>query len=804
MSDKHSVSKLKDLEKDNPFPIASLDPKEKEQGKYGTQIAKYIYYRGILKDRTSERRTLARENRDYAANRMDINKFKTLLDATIDNEGDKSYLNIDWTPQTPCKKFVDTVVGDMINQDHKIQFNAIDNNAKKETTRVRDEYYGKIARAEEMREMEEMAGISLEGKSDIPLTNKEEVDIYMDLEYKQAVEIGMESIVDYELEVNEWDTKLKKRLIRDMVENNKACVRLYFDKNNKISIKYVDAPEKYYSSFTDEPDHSDVEYQAVLDKISIGELRKRDIHGKVSEAQWFKIAKASANKYGNPKWRYGTEFRNAHGSAYEDYSYDDFRVEVLDFVFYTVDRMTYSETEDKYGGKHVNRKPFGYKKPKRSRKNIEVLTREMEMSYEGVWAVDSDVLIGYERSKNILRPATKEGKSTSPKLLRKFVYFEPNLYNGTSSSFVDVIKPNIDMIQLLVYRKRHVVAEMNPTGVAVDVDGLNNVMSQLKEDNPLNIFKMYKQKGIMPYSRTDVNGDPANGMPIQELNSNFVNVIMGIDQAIISEIEHIRSNGGINDARDGSSPDKDALVGIEKMRLLASNNTTREMYQGYLDGIYAQTGQVTARMVQYKVEFGGGIKEYDNIIGEQGVKSVEFSKSITMAQLGIKIEALPTDDEIEYLIGLLNESLKNKELRPEDALEIKRVLNIKKAERLLVHRRKQYAEEKMDEFREREQITAQREEASAMAAAEADKIKKQAEAEAAILVEQEKARLKREEITHETNEKMKLIDREGYWKSKLIEEQQEGGNDATIGAVDAPRIHANPGGAATRQANPNP
>jgi hypothetical protein len=801
---KYSDTDLRDKVKENPFPVVSLDPKEKEKNKYGRQIAKYIYYNGLTEDYSSERRTVAQENRDYASNRQDINKYKGLLDAEIDNQGDKSYMNIDWSIQTPGKKYVDTIIGDMINQDHKIQFNAIDNNAKKETRRARDEYYGQIVRSRDIAQLEEMSGLALEKKNDLNLANKEEVDIYMDLEYKQAIEIGMETIVDYELEMNEWDTKLKARLIRDLVENNKACARLYFDKNNKIGIRYVDAPLNYYSSYTDEPDHSDVEYQAEIKYMSIGELRKRDIYNEVSEEQWFKMAKNNQSKYGNAAWRFGGNYNNTHEYNGMQYSYSDYRVEVVDFVFYTVDRMTYAESEDKYGGKHMTRKPHGYKKPERSRKKIEVMTREMEMSYEGVWVASTDVLMGYGRSQNILRPKVKEGKSTSPKLLRKFVYFEPNVKRGVSSSFVDVIKPNLDNIQILVLRKRHLVAEMNPTGVAIDISGMSDVMTALKEKDPKKIIKMYKQKGILPYSRTDINGEPSNGVPIHELGTGFVQSLIGLDQAIMTEIEHIRSNGGINDARDGSSPDKDALVGIEKMRLLASNNTTREMYKAFLDGIYAQVGQVAARMVQYKVEYGGGIKEYDNVIGEQGVKSIEFAKDITMSQLGIKIEALPTDEEVDYLLNLLNVSLQNQDLRPEDVLEIKRVLNIKKAERLLIYRRKVYAEEKMAEFQQKEEITAEREKASALAAAEASKIKAQAEAEATIEVEREKARLKREEISWETNNKLKEIDREGYWKERLIEKQQEGAEETSVVSVDAPKVLSNPGEAATRHADVTP
>lgn len=802
----YSKSKINQLVKDNPFPVMSKDPAEKQKKSFGVNVAKHIYFKGIQEDVTTDRRSIASENRDYGSNRQDINKFKGLLDAEIDQSGNTAYINIDWSIGVPGMKFVNTIVGDMINQDHKIQFNAIDTHSKARLKKDRDRFFGELVKEKDLREMEAAAGIALAKRGSFKPQNEEEIGIYMDLDYKQAIEIGMEQIVDFELYNNDWEKKIKKRVIRDFVENNKGACRLYFDRNNQIRLRYVDAPMNFYTSTTDEPDYSDTEYQAERKLMSILELKSRDINNEITEEQWFNIAKEGSNRNNNPAWKFGEAYNYSHMYDDTEYAYDDYRVEALDFIFYCEDRWTWEEKDDKYGGRHLSKKSYGYKIKPRNTKNAELIEKDIEMSYEGIWVVNSDVILGYGRSKNILRPTPKNGERISPKLIRRYVIFEPNLRNGTSKSIVDLMKPNLDTMQLLILRKRHLIAEMTPTGVAIDVAGLTDVMSLLKEEDPMRIIKLYKQKGVLMFARTDVNGDPANGMPVVELNNPFAEQLVALDNAIINEIEHIRANTGINDVRDGSSPDKDALVGIEKMRLLASNNVTREIYKGFLDGVFSQVGAVIARMVQYKVEFGNGIKEYENIIGEVGVKQVEFAKDITMAQLGVKIEALPTDDQIQELLNMLNISLKNKEIRPEDYLEIKRVMNVKKAERLLIYRRKEYAKRQMEEFQQKEQITAEREKAAAMAAAEAEKIKQQAAVEAEIAKGREELRFKKELDDHETMNKMKIIDRENYWKDKLLEKQISEGEDQGGGqfGIDKPRINQNPGGAIQRQVNVNP
>ena len=796
----YTQSSIEAKVKENPFPVESLDSKEKSEDGYGKKIAKFIYYRGIARDISTNRRTIAIENRDYANNRNDINKYKPLLDADLDNNGDTSYMTIDWSNQHPGKKFADTVIGDMINQDHKIQFNAIDKNSKAKVSKARDDFYGKIVRQRDIQEMEAASGLVVEDRGDFVPTSKEEVDIYMDMNFKQAIEIGMESIVDFELYHNAWDKKLKKRVCRDFVENNIGSVRLGFDRNNQIYLRYVDAPVDLYTSYTDEPDYDDVEYEAERRFMSIRELKRKDLNNKITQEQWFKIAKSASNKNGNGAWKFGDSYSTYASSEYGDYSFDDYRIEVLDFIFYTIDRLTYAEKQDKYGNNHLEKKAAGFEL-KEGSKYKDIVSTEMEMSYEGFYVVDSDIIVGYGKSKNIMRPQTEAG--LTPRLLHRYIIFQPNLRGGTSKSIIEVMKPNLDTIQLLILKKRHLIAEMNPSGVAVDVTGITDVMAALKETDPMKIIKLYKQKGILFFSRTDVNGDPANGLPIQEINNPFAENLIALDQSIMAEVEQIRQNTGINDVRDGSSPDKDALVGIEKMRLLASNNTTRELYQGYLDGVLAPIGAVMARMIQYKVEYGNGLKEYDNIIGELGAKAVEFAKDITMTQLGIKIEALPTDEQVQTLLDMLNISLQQGEIRPEDVLEIKRMMNVKKAERLLIYRRKQYAEQKMLEFQQKEQITAERESSSAMAAAEAQKVKD----ESKRINEEQKLQteytLKMQLSDRESENKIKQINQEGFWKETLLEKQIREGGESKEG-IDKPKILQDPFGATQRTADVTP
>ena len=75
-----------------------------------------------------------------------------------------------------------------------------------------------------------------------------------------------------------------------------------------------------------------------------------------------------------------------------------------------------------------------------------------------------------------------------------------------------------------------------------------------------------------------------------------------------------------------------------------------------------------------------------------------------------------------------------------------------------------------------EEMTMQREAHAAQASAEAEKIKQDAAAGKEISVLQAKYELESQLVTHKTDNKLKEIDREGYWKERLIEEAESAGD----------------------------
>jgi len=805
-------SKSKDIN-ENAFPNENVSPSRKASKEFGLLVARAILTRHNYYNDQTNRVHKIHENRKYASGRQDVEKYKTQMDAYLDANNTQSHMNIDWSIHSVGSKMIDVVIGGMENQDFHISLESIDPQSKTAKSKQRDKFFENIIKKKEIQELEEMAGTPLMEYDENAPESTEEIDIYMEMEYRQPIEIAVEDIINFELYNNDW-TGIRKRIIRDLVENNKGVVRPYWDQNNNIRIRYVDIAN-FVSSYTEDPAYRDTEYEAELDYITIRNLRKR-AKGHLSEEDLFDIAKQNEGNNDNGRWLYGNSYNSSGSYGRLEYAYDDFRIQVLDFVFYTTDVIKWETKENKHGGFYFSRKDYGYQSPERSKYDRELVVKEIEASYGGLWVVGTKHVVDYKRSRNMLRSSSNPQKIT-PELIHSYVIIEPNTRAGTSSSLMDKMKPSLDAMHLYVLKMRHIVAESAPPGVAMDVSALNNLQLGTKDMDPKTVMQMFKQKGILLYNGEKDNGDPMNRKPIEEMKNGIGDALAPLVNAWMFEMEAIRLITGVNESRDGSQMDSKALVGVEKMKLLASNNATRELYDAFTDGILQPLGYRLSRMIQDKIVYGDGLKQYENIIGKEGTRSIEFiPKDFSLLELGIKIEAQPTDEDVLSLERDIQMSLEQGELRLEDAMEIRRIPNPKKAERYLTHRRKKYQREKMEEFAEKERLTAERESASAMASAEAEAIKKQAETESKLQIMAAENEYKKQLNDHETNNKIRVVDREGMWKERHIEEAESEGdtgidanNDGEgksgppsgLGAVRAhsgPRVMSHPAKAAKR------
>ena len=159
------------------------------------------------------------------------------------------------------------------------------------------------------------------------------------------------------------------------------------------------------------------------------------------------------------------------------------------------------------------------------------------------------------------------------------------MYKGRIESIVSKITSFADMIQITHLKLQQVMSRIVPDGVFLDMDGLAEVdLGNGTTYNPAEALNMYFQTGSVVGRSLTQDGELNRGkIPVQELSSSSgqakIQSLIGTYQYYL---QMIRDVTGLNEARDGSAPSKDALVGLQKMAANASNIATKHVLDSLL------------------------------------------------------------------------------------------------------------------------------------------------------------------------------------------------------------------------------
>ena len=728
------------------MPSDFLPPKQKETKGIGLQYAKAIFssYQNGASNNDEIDRII--ENRRYSEGTYDISKFQNQLNA----EEDISALNLDWTPVAVISKFVDVLVGNFTNQEYDIVLKGIDS---KSITKKDDDKYEILKDMLFKKEMDEpvremtQGQVKPMGDEKLP-ENKEELEAFMELTYKQDLEVQMEKAIDYVLEHNDYEA-IQTRVIRDLIENKKGGVRIYYDANNSIKIRYVDIQYLVHTK-TSDPRFGDVTYYGEIIFMTIQDIRR--MNPNMPEEELFFIAKTCAGKYGNRKWVGENNYIDTN-TAYNDY--DDYRVQVLDFYVKSIDFKNFEKKESQYGNFFINEKDLNYKVPKNSKKRRELYKKEHESSYEGLWVVGTDSLITYGRTKNMVSPV--EDGEYLPILLPQYVMVAPSNRIGATRSLVSRMIPHSDKMMLAQLNAQNLLANAAPSGMSIDVSAMHDIqIGNKKNMSPLEMIKLYRQTGVILYNGMGEDGQPRNMRPIEPLAGGVSEAIVHYLNIYNAELENIRNLTGLAPV-DASTPQKDALIGVQKLAIQQSNNATRELQKSFVD-VLKRVSLNASRMLQDQSKFGGNLSYLEKVIGDYPTKllGLHNDKDKTLAQYGIFIQAKPTEEERYELSVSVQKAVESGQITIADELTIKRIDNLKEAEAYLKIIIVKNQAKKMQDEQASYQAKAQADAQASQASVQSKMMLEEAKAQALIMLENTKKQNELE-ISNQTFEQQKAL-----------------------------------------------
>ena len=520
------------------FPSQVVSDAEKASWEYGTQVGQAIEYEWFGQGRTNGNRYLTSWNqfhqlRLYARGEQSIQKYKDELSIN----GDLSYLNLDWKPVPILSKFVDIVVNGISAKAYDIKAYAQDPSSIKKRTDYASMLYEDMVAKEYLDSLKQTLGIDLYQTPNIDTIpeSKDELELHMQLSYKQSVEIAEEEAIASVLAQNKFDLT-RRRLNMDLTVLGMAVAKTSFNTAEGITVDYVDPAYVIYS-YTEDPNFDDVYYVGEVKSITIPELKKE--FPNISEEELERIQKMPGNS------QYITGWGN----------YDKNTVQVLYFDYKTYHNQVFKIKETPQGLMKALEKPDSFNPPEND--NFERVSRSIEVLYNGAKVLGSNEMIKWELAENMSRPT-----ADTTKVEMNYALCAPRMYKGRIESIVSKCIGFADMIQLTHLKLQQVLSRMVPDGVYLDMDGLAEVdLGNGTNYNPAEALNMYFQTGSIVGRSLTQDGDMNAGkVPIQELNSSSGQAkIAALIQTYQYYLQMIRDVTGLNEARDGTAMDKNSL-----------------------------------------------------------------------------------------------------------------------------------------------------------------------------------------------------------------------------------------------------
>ena len=682
----------------SPFPSQVVSDVEKASLEYGTQVAQAIEQEWFSQGRTSGNRYLTNWNnfhqlRLYARGEQSIQKYKDELAIN----GDLSYLNLDWKPVPILSKFVDIVVNGISSKTYDIKAYAQDPSSIKKRTEYASKIYEDMLSQEYLDNLKQTLGIDLyqtPSTTVVPET-PEELELHMQLSYKQSVEIAEEEAISSVLAQNKYDL-VKRRLNMDLAVCGIAAAKTNFNTAEGITVDYVDPAYMVYS-YTEDPNFEDIYYVGELKAITIPELKKEFPY--ITEEELKKIQAMPGNRSYITGWG----------------DYDANTVQVLYFDYKTYHNQVFKIKQTDQGLMKAIEKPDTFNPPEND--NFERVSRSIEVLYSGAKVLGTNTMLKWELAENMSRPL-----ADTTKVKMNYAICAPRIYKGRIESIVSKCIGFADMIQLTHLKLQQVISRVVPDGVYLDMDGLAEVdLGNGTNYNPAEALNMYFQTGSIVGRSLTQEGDMNPGkVPIQELQSGSGQAKI---QALISTYQYylqmIRDVTGLNEARDGSLPDRNTLVGLQKLAANASNVATRHIVQSSLFLTLKLAENISLKVAD-ALEFPLTKAALQNSISTFNIKTLQEIVNLNLHDFGIFLELEPDEEEKQQLEANIQIALQAKNIDVEDAIDLRQIKNLKLANQMLKVKRKQKA--KQDQANQQANIQAQ-------AAAQAETAEKTAMAE---------------------------------------------------------------------------
>lgn len=616
------------------------------------------------------------EIKSYAMGEQSISKYKTLLNV---QEGDDStWMNIDWRVLPVITKFRRIALNKLNKIQYSVDAIAIDSLAIDETETYFAKQKAKLAARERL--AQESPALAQAMKEPEDVNSIDELKIQELYTYKHNATIEMENGIELVFQQNNIEEEQAK-VKEDLFDYGVAGYREYIDSNGSVRFRRVN-PKNVIVSPCVNRNFSDKQFAGEFTYPTISDL-KQAAGKQLPEDVYYEIATSYRGRLGNPKM---IPQRTDYGQGY-----DDFRIEVLDIEFYSVNDAVYEERIDKRGNKIFGRSEYfpAGKEPDNGKKYKRT---SFKVVYGGKWIVNTQYMYDWGLVTNMKR---KRNNMADTEM--SFHFFAPEFHKMKAKGITEQLITIADAIQIAWYKLQNAIAQARPKGVEIMLDAIEDIPLGGGGRNlePFEVIDMFNETGNLVYRRTNLAGENANWRPIQEIENGLGRDIIVYYDIIQRNIQMIRDITGLNELVDGSTPDPRTLTTVANMAAESSNNALGDIIVGD-KRLYEKLAEGVHLRLQDAVKYGN-VTGYVRALGANSVSFIKVTSNVAAHNYGIFIRLRLSDEQRLQFKQELKELAVNGIINPDDAVIVGNIENKDQAEQVLAYVVKRTREQKQQE-----------------------------------------------------------------------------------------------------------
>jgi hypothetical protein len=602
------------------------------------------------------------ERRKYASGEVDMKKYYPKLGTN----GDVSLLNLSAKSITPIPKIVDLVVNGMCDRGYSIEASAIDPISNQNKLNYRKRIQDDMNSIPIIQKAKETFGMDISSMpvEQLPQTD-DELNLHIQMNWKPSCELSAQIAIKHVFEENMFDLTIDRQIKRDLVVDGAACIENRFHLAKGVKLERIDFKDMVYSQ-TKDPYFRDCFYKGCVKRVLISDvfLEFPDLRNEENRNIAEQLMGQSA--WWNQYQGLGSELK---GHAY------------LLYFTYKTTKEEYNKIKEKSNGEKLISKAdsnFDESKLKKGQKNdFKRVSKVEEVLFEGVMLLGTNILLKWGVAKNMARP-----KSNTQKVCEQYSMIAPNFEDGKITSLVTRMMPIVDNLNVIELKAEQIIQGITPDGIAIDLDAIAQLEfadgSKSDHNTQLN---MYLQKGSFFYRSSTLGGEYNNAQqPFKEIRTgDSINKLTALRNESLNYLTQLTDIIGLNKASDASTPDKDSLVGIQKLAAANSNLATRHILKG-AGYITLRTAEPVLYRVQDILKYYPSLRE-DLIrkIGATTVEDIAYLGDLYLSDFALNLYLEQDDEEKAMLDQDLSLAIEKGFITLADKYKVKNIKIFKQA-----------------------------------------------------------------------------------------------------------------------------